>query len=142
MNKSELLLIALAAGEKFEHTPVQVQKLMFLIEDNVGGQIGGPLFEFMPYDYGPFDSSIYDLLRELESDGLLSSSVSNRGWKKYAVTDEGMKTARTISEKLDHNVISYINRASKFVRELSFSQLVSAIYKAYPDMKANSVFRG
>ena len=35
-----------------------------------------------------------------------------------------------------------IEQVSKFVRSLSFEQLVSAIYKAYPRMKANSVFRG
>ena len=142
MTKLDLLLIALAAGEKSEHTPVQIQKLMFLIERNVSNRIGGPFFEFSPYDYGPFDSSIYELLRQLEADGLASASLSNRGWKKHALTDAGLMKAAELSAGIDEPVMSYIKEVSKFVRALSFADLVSAIYKAYPEMKANSVFTG
>lgn len=41
MNKRELLLVALGSGGKYSHTPVQVQKLLFLIDKNVGERIGG-----------------------------------------------------------------------------------------------------
>lgn len=142
MTKLDLLLIALAAGEKFEHTPVQIQKLMFLVERNVGNRIGGPFFEFKPYDYGPFDSSIYELLRQLEADGLASASVTNRGWSKYSLSDAGLSRAVELSAKMDASVMNYIKEVSKFVRTLSFADLVSSIYKAYPEMKANSVFKG
>ena len=46
-----------------------------------------------------------------------------------------------LAQGIDPVVIDYIKRASEFVRSLSFSDLVSAVYKAYPEMKANSVFR-
>lgn len=35
----------------------------------------------------------------------------------------------------------YIGKVSTFVRTRSFNDLVSAIYKAFPEMKANSIFR-
>ncbi len=142
MNKRELLLVALGAGAKHDHTPVQVQKLLFIIERNVSERIGGPVFNFAPYDYGPFDASVYEVLRELERDGLVSSSESTRGWKRHALTDKGFAESEQLAKKADPKVIDYIKRVSEFVRSLSFSDLVSAVYKAYPEMKANSVFRG
>jgi hypothetical protein len=42
---------------------------------------------------------------------------------------------------MDKKAIAYIRQASEFVRSLSFTQLVSAIYKAYPEMRENSVFQ-
>lgn len=141
MNKRELLLVAFGAGAKHEHTPVQVQKLLFLIDRNVGARIDGPVFNFAPYDYGPFDASVYEVLRELEGDGLVSSSESTRGWKRHALTDKGVAEGERLAQGIDPVVIDYIKRASEFVRSLSFSDLVSAVYKAYPEMKANSVFR-
>jgi uncharacterized protein len=142
MTKFELLLVALASGGKHEHTPVQVQKLMFLIEKNVGKQIGGGShFEFTPYDYGPFDPSIYELLRQMEAEQLAVSSMTNRGWKKYSLTDAGLERAASSSSQLNLTVSSYINKVSEFVRTLSFSDLVSAVYKAYPEMRVNSVFK-
>lgn len=142
MNKRELLLVAFGAGAKHEHTPVQVQKLLFLIDKNVGARIGGPVFDFAPYDYGPFDASVYEVLRELEVDGFVSSSESMRGWKQHALTDKGVAEGERLAQVVDPVVIDYIKRVSEFVRSLSFSDLVSAVYKAYPEMKANSVFRG
>jgi hypothetical protein len=142
MSKLELLLIALSAGGKAEHTPVQVQKLMFLVEQNVAKLIGGPFFEFKPYDYGPFDSSIYELLRQLESAGFMSASLTNKGWKKYSLTEAGIAKASELSSVIDDSAMDYIKKASIFVRTLSFVDLVSSIYKAYPEMKVNSVFKG
>ena len=96
---------------------------------------------FAPYDYGPFDASVYEVLRELEGDELVSSSESTRGWKRHALTDKGVAEGERLAKGIDPDVIDYIKRASEFVRSLSFSDLVSAVYKAYPEMKANSVFR-
>ena len=47
----------------------------------------------------------------------------------------------TTLDNLHENAQAYIRSASNFVRNHSFSKLVSAIYKAYPEMQANSVFQ-
>jgi hypothetical protein len=36
----------------------------------------------------------------------------------------------------------YVVNLANWVRQLSFQQLVASIYNKYPEMKANSVFRG
>lgn len=142
MSKLDLLLTALAAGEKNEYTPVQIQKLMFLLDKNISNRIGGPYYNFRPYDYGPFDASIYEDLRELERQGYVSTSSSSRGWKKHQLTDLGISKASEVSTKMDPSIFGYFKEVSKFVRSLSFADLVSSIYKAYPEMKVNSVFKG
>ena len=142
MNKRDLMLIALAAGENAEHSPVQLQKLIFLIEKNIANRLGGTSFNFVPYDYGPFDSAIYDELRRLEAQGLTTSTLTSRGWAKHKLTDQGLSEGRALARTIDPGAAAYIQEISAFVRKLPFSDLVSAVYKAYPEMKVNSVFRG
>ena len=142
MDKSTLLLAALAAGEGDEHSPVQVQKLIFLVEKNVASDLGGERFEFVPYDYGPFDSSLYGELQALELAGLASSEATSRGWKKYRLTSEGQRRGDEVLTTIPQRAQDYLRDVSKFVRRLSFSELVSSVYKAYPEMKVNSVFKG
>jgi hypothetical protein len=142
MTKRELILAALSANGINEHTPVQIQKLLFLIDKNIGHQLGGPIFNFQPYDYGPFDASIYSELRQLQSEGLVSSIPTPNGWEVYYLTSSGYEIGRNIFPMLHPNLASYISELSRFVRSLSFGELVSAIYREYPEMKVNSVFRG
>lgn len=142
MNKRDLLLAAMAAGEGAEHSPVQVQKLMFLIEKNVGVDLGERVFDFVPYDYGPFDSSLYEVLRELEQNKLATATPTVRGWKRYSLSPAGQALGAEILGRLPQRASKYIAEVSVFVRKLSFAQLVSAVYKAYPEMKVNSVFKG
>lgn len=141
MNKRDILLAALATGGKHEYTPVQIQKFLFLIEKNVAQRIGGPFFHFEPYDYGPFDASVYGEIRNLVHDGDASAYATSRGWKCHALTDQGVEKGEALFQQLPHEAQDYVNRAGEFVRSLSFTDLVSSIYKAYPEMKANSVFR-
>jgi uncharacterized phage-associated protein len=141
MDKQSLLLAAMSAGGTYQHTPVQVQKLIFLIERNVANDLGGPFFEFKAYDYGPFDSSLYEVLRGIEEQGLVVGSATTGGWKKYQLTEAGVAEGSRLLIQLPKRAADYVRSVSEFVRRLSFAELVSAVYKAYPEMKANSVFR-
>jgi hypothetical protein len=142
MTRRELLLVAMASGGASEYTPVQIQKLMFLIEKNIGERVGGERFQFVAYDYGPFDASIYEELRALKAIELVNGFPTSRGWEKYSLSPGGVKQGIELSIKLEAGLFDYMKQISEFVRSLSFSSLVSAVYKAYPEMKVNSVFRG
>ena len=50
--------------------------------------------------------------------------------------------ARTQFGVLDDNVRDYMGEVVSYVRDRSFSELVSAIYREYPEMQENSVFWG
>lgn len=140
MDQRDIILAGLAPAKGAAHTPVQVQKLFFLLEKNIPEVYGGPLFDFNPYNYGPFDSSVYQILESLESEGLVDINFQNN-WKTYTLTVPGQIEAEKIFNELPSTAKEFIREISDFVRSLSFTQLVRAIYKAYPEMKQNSVFQ-
>jgi hypothetical protein len=140
MDRKEIVLAGLAPAKGAPHSPVQVQKLFFLIDKNISDLIDGPYFSFEPYNYGPFDSQVYFVLEELEDEGLVKITYDST-WRKYMLTKRGQELGDELLESLPEKARDFIERASQFVREHSFTQLVSAIYKAYPEMRANSVFQ-
>ena len=124
------------------HTPVQMQKLVFLLDRKLATELGGPHFDFAAYDYGPFDRAVYDVLRELEQQGLVETLfVNGPRWKKYRTTPQGQRVGEELLQSIGNHAAEAIKRLSAFVRSLSFAELVSSIYNAYPEMKVNSVFR-
>lgn len=142
MTRQDFMIAVLAAAEGASHTPVQVQKLFFLLDENVGERVGGRHFAFRPWDYGPFDRAVYDELEQLESAGLVQILRSPGGrWRTYDLTKMGQEKGEARLRELKPDVAEYIRRLSRWVRSLSFSQLVSSIYRAYPEMAARSVFQ-
>ncbi|HDV6632647.1 TPA: hypothetical protein RJX14_001439 [Legionella pneumophila] len=141
MNRKDLMLAALYPADMDSYTPVQIQKLLFLIQKKIPFCIENE-FEFSPYDYGPFDKNVYKELEILASEGCVDiREHESSAWKTYGLTKEGSVKAKEVYNTLDDNTKNTIAKLSSFVRQLSFSQLVSAIYKAYPEMKQNSVFK-
>ena len=142
MNSRDLLLAGLSPASGRAHTPVQVQKLFFLIDANISGEIGGAAFRFAPYDYGPFDAAVYRGLDRLAAEGLVDIQFDpGLRTRCYRLTEHGQAQGATLLAGLSPRAQDYIRRASEFVRSLSFEELIAAIYKAYPAMKVNSVFR-
>lgn len=142
MDKNAIVLAALAPAHGATFSPVQVQKLLFLIERNIADKVGGPYFNFQPYDYGPFDAAVYGVLDDLAAKDLVEVlDVPGRNWKRYRLTEAGQVEGGSIINSInEENIRQYIEALSSFVRKLTFPQLISAIYKAYPEMKVNSVF--
>ena len=142
MDKRGILLAALAAGGKdATFSPVQVQKLLFLINQEASELVGGPHFDFKPYDYGPFDRAVYDELDFLSKDESVETQSSG-SYRKYILTPQGYERGFKELEQLPEKARSFMKRAAEWVRALTFQQLVATIYNRYPEMKANSVFLG
>ena len=142
MERDQFVLAALAAGgEDATFSPVQVQKLFFLIDREAAAATGGPHFAFRPYDYGPFDHAVYATLNELAASGLAIIRMSNR-YRIYALTPKGHRAGARTLELLAPDVRTFIQNLAGWIRELSFEQLVAEIYRLYPEMKVNSVFNG
>ena len=138
MDQTGITLAAMAPANGEPHSPVQMQKLLFLLDREAGELVEGPHFDFKPYNYGPFDKTVYRILERLDQKGLVT--VRSEGWRRtYALTPKGQEQGRKLLDAMDEQARQYIERASAFVLKLSFIELVSAIYKAYPDMRENSV---
>jgi uncharacterized protein YwgA len=136
-----LVVLAFANGEPF--TPVQIQKAMFLTSDKVANAFArSALYDFQPYDYGPFDRQVYLDIENLEQRGLaqINQNPTNR-WRTYSASPLGVTEGRRLSGSLEFDDVAVIERIVSLVRSLSFNDLVSAIYRAYPHMRERSVFR-
>ena len=143
MDRPGYVLASMSPANMGYFSPVQVQKLFFLLDRNISGHTEGPHFNFVPYDYGPFDSTVYNQLRELESNDLVEiDGYYRQPFRAYGLTSAGQEQGLQQFQEFPNDVQAYIKGTVEFVRSASFSELVSSIYSAYPDMKVNSVFDG
>lgn len=94
MDRRDVLLLMMAPAGLDSHTPVQVQKLAFLIEKTIGDKIDGTGFDFIPWHYGPFDKHVYVTLEELESEGLVAIEEGASGCGSSASLLKGLKPGR------------------------------------------------
>lgn len=143
ITRRELVLAALAANGGPQFTPVQVQKLFFLVDEDVSDLVNGPHFSFKPNDYGPYDKNVYRQIELLALEGLVQISVNpTTRFKTFKLTHDGRVEGQAILEKMDSKVADYLNRLSKWVRSMSFKELVLAIYAKHPKMKDRSLLAG
>ena len=136
------MLAALSSAEGSPFSPVQIQKLLFLIDRRIGREIGGPFFDFVPYHYGPFDKGIYPLLDRLVKKRLMeANAVPGLRWNLYKPTPSGQIKGDQILSDIREKPRSDIAKLACYVVQLSFDDLVSAIYRGFPEMEVNSIFK-
>lgn len=141
METGRIVLAAMSPAGGGRYSPVQIQKLLFLIDREISDLVGGPWFAFQPYHYGPFDKRVYAILEALAEQGQVEIGDCLTNCRSYALTPEGLVSGREALGTLAAPAQDFIKRASEFVRGNNFAALVAAIYKAYPDMRRNSVFQ-
>jgi uncharacterized protein YwgA len=139
MRRIEVALVMLATAGGGEFTPVQIQKALFLLDREAADLFDqGERYHFRPYDYGPFDRAVYDDLEELAGRGLAEIA---RDWtRKYRATPRGVSEGERLLHTVAEQRQRFVQKVSEFVRTHSFSELVTSIYRAYPDMQENSIF--
>ena len=146
MNPQDWTLIAIAAADVGGLTPVQLQKALFLVGQEMGDAVrslGGEYYRFDPYDYGPFSSQIYRDAEQLAAKGLIEiRDQGDQRLRKYIVTAAGSQKASVLREGKPGDVLRYLTSVVAWVQRLSFQDLVRAIYRKYPNYRVNSVFRG
>jgi uncharacterized protein len=142
LQRDEVALVVLSFAEGGAFTPVQIQKALFLASDKAAAAFDpNSRYDFQPYDYGPFDSRVYSDVQGLEGRGLaqISQQPGSR-WRTYAASAQGIAEGR-LADQLTNEQRDVLERIANLVRSLSFNDLVSAIYRAYPHMRERSVFR-
>lgn len=109
----------------------------------MAAQLGGPFFNFEPYHYGPFDRAIYDELLALADNGLIEivGTPYSRA-RSYRLTAKGLERGKRALSQVSEPIQEFMRKLSSFVRSSTFVQLVSAVYREYPEMRVNSVFNG
>jgi hypothetical protein len=140
MERKDWTLLTVAAAEGAPLDPAQLQKCLFLLGRECPQATAGAFYRFQPYHYGPFDRAIYWDAEALEAEGLLTITGSE-SLRTYAATPLGLSRAAEIRSRVPV-AANYLAEVVKWARRLSFADLVRAIYMRYPEMAANTAFRG
>ena len=139
-DQTDVLLKIITAAEGDPITPVQLQKIAFLVGEECKEFVPKPYYKFVPYDYGPFSAKIYQDAELLEKQGLVSIDISpTGGWKEYSAT---FRSSGADTSSIPEILADYIETAVKWAMELTFRELVSSIYHHYPNYRENSIFNG
>ena len=121
----------LVEGASSTFEPSQIQNVMFLVTENC--LIFKGLYQFKQDYYGPRDKQIYQDLRELSRQALVSLTVKKgSSYDVYAVTAGGFALGAAKFNTLPVKERAYLARASKWVIDQSFSQLHASMVAHYP----------
>ena len=138
--QTDVLLKIITVAEGDPISPVQLQKIAFLVGEECAEFVPKSYYKFVPYDYGPFSAKIYQDAELLEAQGLISIDVNpTGGWKEYSAT---FRSSSADTSSIPKIVADYIETAVKWAMGLTFRELVSSIYYNYPEYRENSIFNG
>ena len=140
IDRQKMIIAAMASGgEGAIFSPVQIQKMFFLIDREATKFVGGPYFNFEAYDYGPYDSEVYVELSQLKDQGLANIRRDSH-YNNYSLTAEGFKQGKEVLEDSLKGASSALQKIATWILQRNFQQIVTAIYTAYPEMKEKSIF--
>ena len=131
-------LLALSVADDGTLTPVQMQKVLFLLDQQAHDRLGDNFYIFRPHNYGPFSSLIYDDLEQHALEGRIVFDNQGGRWSNYVITGLGEEYLEDIEADID--LYGYLGELVRWAKSLRFSELVGAIYQAYPDFAKNSIF--
>jgi DNA-binding PadR family transcriptional regulator len=134
-----LLLFIGAPSGPYATDQIRVMKGMFLVSKEGPDELRG-LYHFQPYDYGPFDTTIYHDLGALELRGLIRvepSESTNR--RIYRLTRKGQQRTEELTTSARGGSITALRQIKEKVTSLSFLALLNHVYKRYPAYAVKSV---
>lgn len=143
MERADWTLIAICAARGKALSPVQLQKVLFLLGERQRSFVGKQYYHFIPHNYGPFDRLIYVDAKRLQDRGLIAiEEVPGQRWGEYAGTSTGMAIAEQLRADVPASVIECLDGLVGWARRCTFDELVNAVYEEFPGMRQNSIFRG
>lgn len=137
VSNSEILLAIIAAADGKELSRVHLQKVAFLVSEEFKDRLPADFYKFDKYDYGPFCIDIYNDTAMLDYWGRIRTKPGAEG------NDERYAIAESVSFdglQLDEDIKQYIKATVDWVADMSFGQLVRAIYLRYPEFLERSIF--
>ena len=132
MNKEEFVFKTLSLLKNKDFSPVQIQKLFFLLEKRLDVKY----FDFKPYNYGPYSFELQNFLDAMSSFGEIQLQNIN-GINHYKIAENNIQNTDGFFDDKKRN---FIIELGDFIKSLSFKELCISIYKEFPEMAENSVF--
>lgn len=143
LTKKDWTLLVIDAAKPNTLTPLQLQKSLFLLGQNIPKVVKPNFYKFVPHNFGPFAKDVYGDVEALSNEGLIDEiTKSGQNWPEYRITQTGDSKAQELRDLLPTNAKTYLDTLVKWVERQSFQDLLHSVYKAYPDFAKNSVFNG
>ena len=138
VSNSDILLAIIAAADGKEVSRAHLQKVAFLVSEEFRDRLPEGFYKFDKYDYGPFCIDIYNDTVMLDYWGQIRARLGKeRRDERYAAAD-GLSLDDL---RLDADIKRYIKSTVAWAIDMSFGQLVRAIYRMYPEYLERSKFR-
>lgn len=132
MKRTDFVLAVLSTSNGTAWTPVQVQKIFFLLDEKISDKIGRKQWNFTVQDYGPYDNEVYREIENLKAIG--QAIIIKESMSTFLLTVSGQRAGIIALNELG-TIATYIKELSVWIRSLSFQQLVLAIYRDFPEFK-------
>ena len=147
MNAGDLPLM-LASGftrvgpEPYPLDRVRMQKAVFLIT-----QRGTPrlreLYEYRPYNWGPYSDALAQDVRALEATGRMAvEAAPGSRYGRYVTTVVGEAHVIPVWNDLEPGERAFVANVRRYVTASSFNKLLREVYAEYPEFATASQFRG
>jgi uncharacterized protein len=134
-----ILLLAAGADGPYALDPIRLMKGSFIVSQ-AGRQEWRDLYDFQPYDYGPFDTSVYRARDALLTKDLLAAEGGGR-YPAYHLTDVGKQRVEELEQALDEKSSTWLRGVGHYVTSKSFTSLLDALYERFPEFTTRSVMR-
>jgi uncharacterized protein len=128
-------------GERFPLDRVRMQKGVFLLEMR-GRAEWRELFDFNPYNWGPYSRDLATAVSGLIAHDMLKSEDTGGRYRAYKTTPLG-------DQWLDNRVVpglaasdlNFVRSIRTFLTARSFNDVLRDVYAAYPDYAVASQFK-
>ncbi len=120
---------------------IRLMKTLFLVWYRGGKGQEGP-FLFEPYLYGPCSFEVYRELEKLLNRGtIVQAPHSVPQWSRYHLAASGKEAANKDAALLGTQLATNLQDTAKWAAELSFRELLDAVYSEAPEFATRSVAR-
>lgn len=142
LTPEQWLLFALSRAKDGRLSPIQAQKIMFLLGMEAKHYVGDRFYKFTPYLYGPYSSAIASDLEKMRSTGqIVAERPAPFQRATYLITVQGLREAEDIGKSVDAKMKGFVQLTVDWVKAQTFSNLLRSIYKKYPAYATQSIFK-
>ncbi len=136
-SRSKILLAIIAAAHGKALSRVQLQKVAFLVSEEFKGKLPADFYKFDKHNFGPFCIDIYNDTEMLHYWGWISV---NPGAEPRLDTYSIAKPFNLDDIQFDEDIMQYIKDTVAWAVDMSFGEIVRAIYWLFPEYRENSIF--
>ena len=139
MTRQDWLLLVLAAAGGKPLSPLQLQKSLFLVGHDLARLVGADFYTFRPFDYGPFDATVYRDAEEQSAQGLVTIRSHPATKRVFSLTMTGITRVRALEPELPADAVRHCRYVVQWALSQTFQELTQAIYERFPAYAERSV---